>query len=834
MARKAGNGRLSRIGFTEPRQTLARPRNVYELPESPEKRPFQLLGRVNQEPLKVVRNKAKAKEVDASVGSEASPELGEVVGTEGIVDRNVSEGPSPRHNEEQIDNVGEGDAVQDLIVPSSPPRIVSKSEPNIDAEKTSAQFEEYLETGATRCAVVFYRYDKSAGSRCEQCRNASKTITEDGPRCFRHVNKAGSSRCHYETEQEGVLAQCPTVAVSGTYRCNKHTGIDDQAGSSPSRAQKGKRRVSDLPAQKNGTTARTSSKRRSGDSQDADHRPSKTTRMTTRDVSGQRTEELVDPDTAERSLVRQSLTKSNPQVKIPVRKSEKQASTKRTRTAEEHDENVAESIESALPATSKSGKRTSSKTQPTDEGPPGTQFAKTTKSVGASGRTGSSDHDPSDEHEEPLEDAENGEDTVHEEETNVEETTDNVIRTPRSLKRAFKFLKLEKRSGRCKTDLCVSIKRVCDKTSSHLRDLEQPVEDTIENLADVRASMNRILEVEDDRAEAKEDMYGYVFRSLAKVLRSLYNDLVQRYDNIMDSLHAMRILQPFVRDVLALKDALDGWKVAVPQRYKGDKVVQDVITHLIVPLRQVESTFGKQLALLENKARRDQQLAKMHRQADEDDREMKRQDEAFVTTRKRWDRWQQLHITRMQCEPDPLRRKHLTIVKLEDVEERDANGDRFERLPVFTHRNAPSPHWAGSMAEGQAWSEPQEEALLEGLEAFAGKFDHRAQARIFADQSQAPAPFMTSLRSIVAPRAYCAPSALQRLSSRLASWSPTPRSCTRRMGGRNPAGSARFLYCHRNKCFVICTFPQIPNVRCTSLFPNNYFTSDSRPLSCFP
>jgi hypothetical protein len=212
-----------------------------------------------------------------------------------------------------------------------------------------------------------------------------------------------------------------------------------------------------------------------------------------------------------------------------------------------------------------------------------------------------------------------------------------------------------------------------------------------------------------------------VFRALTKVLKSLHICLMERYNDITGSLDAMRIFCPFVRDILALKHILDSWKVKVPQRYTGDRVVQSVISQVITPLREVEKTFGSRLALLEDKERKDQQLARLRRQVEDDEKEAQRIDEAFTAGRKRWDRWQQLHITRMQCEPDPRRRRRLLIPKREDVEETDANGARFERVPIFTKRNAPSPHWALSLAEERHWSEGQEEALLEGLRVFAGR-----------------------------------------------------------------------------------------------------------------
>ncbi len=71
------------------------------------------------------------------------------------------------------------------------------------------------------------------------------------------------------------------------------------------------------------------------------------------------------------------------------------------------------------------------------------------------------------------------------------------------------------------------------------------------------------------------------------------------------------------------------------------------------------------------------------------------------------------------------RRGHLFIKKnLYDAlcggrEERDANGRRFERVPLFGEReNGTRRELVGH--EGQ-WTEEEEEALIEGLQDFAGK-----------------------------------------------------------------------------------------------------------------
>jgi hypothetical protein len=234
--------------------------------------------------------------------------------------------------------------------------------------------------------------------------------------------------------------------------------------------------------------------------------------------------------------------------------------------------------------------------------------------------------------------------------------------------------------------------------------------------------LRKVSEIErQNHLEVKQDIYGYAFRSLAKILRSLYSFLAERHDDVTISLNALRILCHFVHDILFFKDTIAKWRVSVSQRYKGDRIIQDVVSRLIIPLRRAESMFSKRLSLLEDKERRRRQHAEMCRQAEEDESNAKRIEEDGVAERKRWQLWQQLHITRMQCEPDPCRRRHLIITKLEDLEEVDANGVKFERVPVFKNRNTPSQRWASSMTEEKVWSVEQETALLEGLQDLVGQ-----------------------------------------------------------------------------------------------------------------
>lgn len=175
-----------------------------------------------------------------------------------------------------------------------------------------------------------------------------------------------------------------------------------------------------------------------------------------------------------------------------------------------------------------------------------------------------------------------------------------------------------------------------------------------------------------------------------------------------------------MHDIIALKDLLAGWKVTVPQRYRGDRLVADVNSLLIAPLRDLETLLNRRLSQLEKGEQDVEKFADLEQQIEEEEMEAARKDEAIQSRNNRWRRWQDLHIARMECEPDPRRRKYLTIIKLEDLEEKDANGVVFERVPVFKYRKSTLSRWPSSTATARPWSDEQILVLMGYLEKFAG------------------------------------------------------------------------------------------------------------------
>jgi hypothetical protein len=255
-----------------------------------------------------------------------------------------------------------------------------------------------------------------------------------------------------------------------------------------------------------------------------------------------------------------------------------------------------------------------------------------------------------------------------------------------------------------------------------LQETDLADDDITESIEDIRRVIKTITETtEDIHRSLKSDIYCHVFYSLAQVLQALHYHFTESAGDITKSLETLRLFVPFMRDILALKDAVAGWKVAVPQRYKGDRIVKDVDSHLIAPLREVEKNLIRRLSQLETKERSRQKLVDVQHQLEEEQFELLRQEEALAARKKRWKRWQELHIKRMQCEIDPLRRRKLVIIKFEDLEEKDANGLKFERLPLFRNRLAPPLRWASTIAQEARWSAKQETALIDGLKTYAGE-----------------------------------------------------------------------------------------------------------------
>jgi len=673
MAPKSSNGKLRKSGlFTEPRRlNLARPRprDVYEFPdESPERRPYKLHERVNRAPLKIVKKKKKeAQPEDVPPSSES---------VEALAEGDASEGSA---------------STNEAPLPSSPPRLA----PNFsNSVENGVQIEPHHRNGAVRCAATSYRSDKPAGPRYEQCHNGGAHETNTGPRCTRHLSNPPSKRCAFMLVQGEDPVQCRTAGVKGTARCSKH-------------------------ATQGAGAAASVRKRKSSDSNDMLAKPSKSTKVQQQATAGPRERR----DTEEAPVVK-SPHVSDLEVQLPSRAKKragpaKHESTTRSETSAQEDE-VAESIELTASATSKGHRRTRSNAEPlkATTSTLGSEKSKNAPRVNTkSMKTAQArdDHQESDAEiqEEPASSDESASD--------AQEEAGGPSETSQALRRVFKYLELGKRPGRCQTDICLTIKSVCDEARRRLSGHDLETEQMAAIGGKVQAALKGLRNVDShDRLAIKADLYSHVFRSLIKLAKSLYRSR----DAGADTLEAMRVLVPLVHHILVTKDLVATWKVTVPQRYDGDRMVGDVNSHLIAPLRKAHDILSKRLRQLEGRERAAHDLANLERQIAEENEEIERLKSTAVAQRDRWARWQQLHIARMRCEPDPRKRlPNLKIINLEDLEDTDANGIKFQRLPVFKDRETPPRRHPSYANRLKSWSPDQEQALLDGLQKFAGMSD---------------------------------------------------------------------------------------------------------------
>lgn len=299
-----------------------------------------------------------------------------------------------------------------------------------------------------------------------------------------------------------------------------------------------------------------------------------------------------------------------------------------------------------------------------------------------------------------------------------------------TIENVFAFLDRERRSGACRIGYGNTIKRIYDDYYTALMQDES----TLDTVREATDAIRQVIEEmrsevqQDARFAINVDAYAHLFRELVLHLKITYEWLCAREIIITDSLDAMRIVTPFMLDMLSLIDAMVQWSVSVPRRSHRGRAIKEVDSHLAAPLHTVCEAHITRLKQLEAVEERYQEIRNIHRQqrelAEERQREeaeeRQRELDALARKQKRHRRWQDLHIARMQCEPDPFRRRQLAITPLEDLEERDANGVKFDRLRVFKQRSSPSFHQAAIHSSQRLWTDDQAIALLETVQRHAG------------------------------------------------------------------------------------------------------------------
>jgi hypothetical protein len=295
-----------------------------------------------------------------------------------------------------------------------------------------------------------------------------------------------------------------------------------------------------------------------------------------------------------------------------------------------------------------------------------------------------------------------------------------------ALDEVLNFTNVEERSGVCTVGLARKIHRACDRVHVTLSkkdcsydDIAECKDDLVRRLASIGCKIP-----EDVRFDFKRDAFAYLFHALTSVFEAMYDKFQQEQaeeGEVMESLEALQVLHPFIREMLRFKDTMDSWKVKVTGQGQGDRLIRGVESDLIVPLRKVEKDFKMRLNGL-RKAEQDRRTrVEMQRQRERQEQETIKQEEALSSARERRKRWQDLHIARMQCESDPYRRRRLRFLEPPDAMETDANGNEFERVPFFGERNAPPPS-SVIASSGKEWTSEQDAALLDALQSFTRKF----------------------------------------------------------------------------------------------------------------
>ncbi|CAO2647696.1 Nn.00g086180.m01.CDS01 [Neocucurbitaria sp. VM-36] len=670
MARRAGAGKLKRpsmVAEEQPRTNLARRGDTYEIMSSPEKGAFKLPETVNHHPLKIVRKKQRARQGDEDRGDELGKARQHSPGRPTVHKNRVGRGE---------ENMRRPESISELQLPSSPPGYPANS---IDL----AEIDEYLPDGRIRCSAITQSRNKNRKSIPiqRQCLNQGIHMQNGRSRCSHHFPKRLPM---HESAQLLPL---------------KGSEAEDQE-----------------------SYTRRGTKRKPEEALDNLHKPSKPLNSHLQEVA------RLEDRKGKRSHATSQTTQR------PM-----QASTRRKGTKAIVDPNVLcdvsqggplETTEIAVPDGFVQGRQTRSRRRATNSATSSAQHKsvedmkkdakKATKNV-QSTREGISTQVASSVNE--AEDDGLGSDEL--ELDAVEPGGLEQSSRPSSsndIDQVFKSLHIEERPGNCQTKLGATIKRASERSCILIQSEGIAIDAIVKSFEDVQGVLRRVTaEVSEyDQLAFKSDAYGYIFRALVSYLEAVHRWFGKKCGSIKESLAAMRILSPLTHEILALKDTIAKWGVSVPQRYKGDKIIMDVESNIIAPLRLVNKSFHLRLCQLEATEQRRQELAVLKRMREAKEDEERRIMELNIASKARWKRWQDLHISRMQCEPDLKRRRRLVISRLDDMEEKDANGIKFERVPVFRARSTPPLHWMSLTSAGRQWTDEEETALLEGLQRFAG------------------------------------------------------------------------------------------------------------------
>lgn len=291
---------------------------------------------------------------------------------------------------------------------------------------------------------------------------------------------------------------------------------------------------------------------------------------------------------------------------------------------------------------------------------------------------------------------------------------------------AFEFNHVPKRPGRCQTDIGKALVRGCSNARVLARDPEISYESLVQTIEDLCKQLKlTIADVQSsERGLFKGDAYMYIFGALYLFVESIHQRLGCMPESSTWPVTATHVLQRLTGEILSLEDHIASWRVNLRQQHKGDPFIQHARSNIIKPLRQMNASLRRRIDQLEISALNEDYLTKLrHSRKRKEENDIDRaRDAAYKVERWKW--WQNLHISRMECEPCIERRKGLSIMTLGELEEKDANGHPIERVPIFKLRPTITPQWLSAIGQTQEWTRDAELALLGGLEKFAGNFPY--------------------------------------------------------------------------------------------------------------
>lgn len=294
----------------------------------------------------------------------------------------------------------------------------------------------------------------------------------------------------------------------------------------------------------------------------------------------------------------------------------------------------------------------------------------------------------------------------------------------------FEYIHSIDRPGQCETELGKTLKQSCKSLCRKIEKEELEVTEMKEHLEALCTELTAVDSCEDKEEQGlfKADAYGQLFSSFAHVLVDVHDWARIQYDEIRDSAPALRLLITLGDSIISFRDTITSWNVDIAAQPKGSRPINNVIQHFISPLRRtLLPQLRKALSHVEEEYRIVQQRSAQVLKLSQQRVERRRKLEAEKERAERWAYWQHLHTKRQLWlkTMDRERRAHFHMRPLVDlVEERDANGVRFEREPFFRARSTPFTHRGAS--ETVEFSPEQLDALVEGLERFAGPrvFEH--------------------------------------------------------------------------------------------------------------